>query len=143
MARLPLDQDSQAIELVIPSQLPAAKELERAVLAKLEGQHFPEACRFATKLALEEAITNAIRHGNRNDPGKHITLRFRVTPQEAEIWVADEGDGFDPDRVPDPTLDENINKPNGRGIMLMRAYMDKVGYNQTGNEVRLIKFSRR
>lgn len=143
MARLPLDQDSQAIELVIPSQLPAAKKLERAVLAELEGQHFPEACRFATKLALEEAITNAIRHGNRNDPEKHITLRFRVTPQEAEIWVADEGDGFDPGRVPDPTLDENINKPNGRGIMLMRAYMDKVGYNQTGNEVRLVKFSRR
>jgi len=143
MARLPLDQDSQAIELVIPSQLPAAKELERAVLDQLEGQRFPEACRFATKLALEEAITNAIRHGNRNDPDKHITLRFRVTPQEAEIWVADEGEGFDPDRVPDPTLDENLNKPNGRGIMLMRAYMDKVGYNQAGNEVRLIKFNRR
>ena len=98
--------------------------------------------RFAIKLALEEAITNAIRHGNRNDPTKHITVRYRVTPDEAVIWLSDEGRGFNPEVVPDPTLDENLNKPNGRGIMLMRAYMDEVSFGECGSQVRLVKVNR-
>ncbi len=142
MARIPLDQDPEAIKLVIPSELQAAKESERKILDRIERHHFDETCSFAIKLALEEAITNAIKHGNRNDPSKRITLRFRVTPEEAEISVADEGGGFDPGHVPDPTLDENLNKPSGRGIMLMRAYMDEVTFGANGAEVRLRKFNR-
>lgn len=139
MARIPLDQDPNATTLVVPSELQAAKELERTVLDDLDTHGFPETCAFAIKLALEEAFTNAIRHGNQNDPSKHITLQYRVTPREAEIWVADDGPGFSPATVPDPTLDENLNKPNGRGIMLMRAYMDELDFNETGSQVRLLK----
>jgi serine/threonine-protein kinase RsbW len=142
MARIPLDQDPAATTLVAQSDLPAAKELERTVLKDVERQNFHETAAFAIKLALEEAFTNAIKHGNKGDPSKRIILRYKVTPEEAVIWVADEGDGFNPNGVPDPTLDENLNKPNGRGIMLMRAYMDEVGYNETGSEVRLVKHSR-
>ncbi len=58
------------------------------------------------------------------------------------IWVKDEGAGFNPKTVPDPTLDENLNKPHGRGLMLMRAYMDEVGFNEAGNEVRMVKLNR-
>ncbi len=141
MARIPLDQDPNAGELVIPNKLDAAKELERTVLDRIEDHQFPEVCCFAIKLALEEAITNAIKHGNRNDPSKHITLRFRITPHEVVIWVKDEGAGFDPKTVPDPTLDENLNKPSGRGIMLMRAYMDEVSYSQTASEVKMVKYN--
>lgn len=142
MARIPLDQDPHATKLVVSSELHAAKQLERTILDAVEREDFPETCAFAIKLALEEAFTNAIKHVNRNDPSKRITLRFRVTPEEAVIWVADEGDGFNPGAVPDPTLDENLNKPNGRGIMLMRAYMDELDFNETGSEVRLVKRSR-
>lgn len=141
MAGIPLDQDCNATELVVPSDLRAAKQAEGKILVEIERHRFPETCTFAIKLALEEAITNAIRHGNDNDANKHIRLRFRVTPQRAEIWVADEGGGFSIEKVPDPTLDENLNKPSGRGIMLMRAYMDEVGFNPAGSEVRLVKFN--
>ncbi|MBN1345809.1 MAG: ATP-binding protein [Phycisphaerae bacterium] len=143
MAWNPLDQDPNATEVTVPGELRAAKVAERQILVEIEKHRFPEACCFAIKLALEEAITNAIRHGNHNDTRKHITLRYRITPEKAAISVADEGRGFKPNDVPDPTLDENLNKPSGRGIMLMRAYMDEVGFNDTGTEVRLVKFNRR
>jgi len=128
--------------MIIPSDLAAAKVSEQRILGEIEQHNYSEVSRFAVKLALEEAITNAIKHGNRNDPTKHITIRFRVTPEETVIWLTDEGNGFDPTSVPDPTLDENLSKPNGRGIMLMRAYMDEVSFGQAGRQVRLVKLNR-
>jgi serine/threonine-protein kinase RsbW len=142
MARIPLDQDPNACEMVIPTDLGAAKASEREILRKVEQHGYSEVSRFAIKLALEEAITNAVKHGNRNDPSKRIVIRFSVTPEEAVIWLTDEGRGFNPDGVPDPTLDENLGKPNGRGIMLMRAYMDEVSFGNCGREVRLVKVNR-
>jgi len=142
MARIPLDQDPNAREMVVPSDLVAAKVTEQRILDEAEAYNYSDVNRFAIKLALEEAITNAIRHGNRNDPTKHITVRYRITPDEAVIWLSDEGSGFDPEVVPDPTLDENLNKPNGRGIMLMRAYMDEVSFGKCGSHVRLVKVNR-
>ena len=126
-------------ELVIPSDLRSAKETERAILREVRAGGFDTDHAFAIKLALEEALTNAIKHGNRNDASKKVTVRYRVTPQRVEIVVADQGAGFDPAAVPDPTTDENIQRPCGRGILLMRAYMSHVQYNETGNEVRLVK----
>lgn len=142
MARLPLDQDPNAAELVVASEFLAAKQAEQQIIQQIEEHRFPETCTFAIKLALEEAITNAIKHGNRNDPSKTVRLRFRVTPDEAVIWIGDDGAGFDPTMVPDPTLDENLNKPSGRGLMLMRAYMDEISFNESGTEVRMVKLNR-
>ncbi len=142
MTRIPLEQDPHAYQTVIPNQLAAAKATEQNILDEVERYRYSEACCFAIRLALEEAVTNAIKHGNRNDPQKHITIRYRVTPEEAIISLTDEGNGFKPEVIPDPTLDENIGKPNGRGIMLMRAYMDEVDFHQSGREVRMVKFNR-
>ena len=142
MPGIPLDQDNNASKSVIPSDLRAAKACEQEIIDDVERHGYHESCAFAIKLALEEAITNAIRHGNGNDPTKHITVRWRVTPEAASIWLADDGDGFCPNTVPDPTLDENLNKPHGRGLMLMRADMDEVGFNEAGNEVRMVKLNR-
>lgn len=88
-------------------------------------------------------MTNAVRHGNWNDASKRITVRYAVSPRRTVIMVADEGPGFALDTVPDPTLPENLERPNGRGIMLMKAYMTDVGYNEAGNEVRLLKVNDR
>ena len=126
-------------QIVIPSDLRAAKEPEQRILDELARQGYSEDARFAIKLALEEALTNAIKHGNRNDPRKHVTIRYRITPQRAIIAIRDEGRGFCPDNVPDPTADENLERPNGRGIMLMHAYMTRVRYNPAGNEVWLMR----
>ena len=129
-------------QVVIPSDTLAAKQPEREVLPVIRRLGYREQTTFAVKLALEEAIINAIRHGNLNSPNKYVTVRYDIGPHRIILLVVDEGEGFCPDKVPDPTTDENIVKPCGRGIMLMRAYMDEVRYSQRGNAVRMVKYSR-
>ncbi|TWT44033.1 Serine-protein kinase RsbW [Phycisphaerae bacterium RAS1] len=126
-------------DVVIPNDLRSAKTVADRIVAELARLKYDDDCAFAVKLSLEEALTNAIKHGNRNDPAKRVFLRFRVDPQRAIIMVRDEGPGFSPQDVPDPTADENLERPNGRGIMLMQCYMSKVWYNSTGNEVWMLK----
>ena len=125
-------------EIIVPNDLLAAKEPERLILEEAAACGYCENATFAIKLALEEAFTNAFRHGNRCDPGKHIMVRYKVDRERIEIEVRDEGNGFEPGDVPDPTQPEYIDRPHGRGIMLMRAYLDKVEFSKDGNSVRLV-----
>lgn len=115
-------------------------------------------------VAIEEALLNALYHGNlevdsalldrgdnafydlahqrmRESPYRERRVHFqvRVTPTEAVFIVRDDGPGFDPSRLPDPTSAENLDVPHGRGVLLMRSFMDEVIYNAKGNEVTLIK----
>jgi serine/threonine-protein kinase RsbW len=90
---------------------------------------------FGVHLAMEEALVNAIRHGNRLDPGKQVQFACRMTPDLVRIEITDEGDGFDPSSIPDPTDPEHIEAPSGRGLMLMRSFMSRVEYNDVGNRV--------
>lgn len=100
---------------------------------------FTDKERFGIRLSLEEAIVNAVKHGNRNDPAKTVRVRFQVTTQQFIIEIQDEGRGFDPESVPDPLNPENLERPGGRGVFLMRHYMSWVQYNETGNCVTLCK----
>jgi serine/threonine-protein kinase RsbW len=133
---------SELTEIVIPNDLRSAREPERRILALLGLCGYAPETVFAIKLALEEALTNAIKHGNRNDSSKRVVVRYTVNPQRAVIMVRDEGHGFRPEAVPDPTADENLERPNGRGIMLMQAYMTRVCFNRDGNEVWMLKENR-
>jgi len=130
-------------EIVVRNNLAAAKLPEESILREVAAAGYNEEDAFAIKLALEEAMTNAVRHGNRNDPDKKVVVRYSVSPTRTIIVVRDEGGGFVPDRVPDCTLPENIERPCGRGIMLMRAYMTEVAYNDDGNEVVMVKVNQR
>lgn len=94
---------------------------------------------FAVRLSSNEAILNAIQHGNKCDKSKRVTITYVVDREKAEITVADEGAGFDPSAVPDCTADENLCKTWGRGITLMRGFMDVVEFGGRGNRVKLIK----
>ena len=125
--------------MVIPSELHAAREIEETIVAEVEKFGYPEESAFALRLALEEAIVNAHKHGNGSDPNKQIVVSYEVNPHRLVIRVRDQGKGFDPSVIPDPTQPNRISLPYGRGIMLMRAYLDEVSYNQQGNEVQLIK----
>jgi len=125
--------------MVIPSTLRAAREPEDVILREAEALGYSEETLFAVKLALEEAMTNAVKHGNSCDPNKHVTVRYLVTHEKIEVFVTDEGGGFAPDNVPDPTTPDRLPLPNGRGIMLMRAYMDQVDYRRNGTEVYMMK----
>lgn len=126
-------------ELVVPNDLRSAKQPEDRIMAELVRCGYDTDTIFAIKLALEEAMTNAVKHGNKNDASKKITVCFHISPRRVVIMVRDQGCGFCPDAVPDPTAEENLERPSGRGLMLMSAYMTKVKYNDTGNEVWLLK----
>jgi len=135
-------RESDLVEMVIPTDLKSAKESEARIMGELARHHYSDDVTFAIKLALEEALTNAIKHGNRNDASKRLVVRYAVNPQQTVIMVRDEGPGFRPRKVPDPTADENLERPNGRGIMLMHAYMTRVRFNEAGNEVWMLKKNR-
>ena len=123
----------------IPSDPIHGVNIIRQMLEELENQLWPEKDRFGIHMALEEAIMNAIKHGNCCDGTKCVTIDARLSATKFYINVKDEGPGFDPHAVPDPTLDENLTKPSGRGLMLMRIYMNEVQYSENGTRVELLK----
>jgi serine/threonine-protein kinase RsbW len=108
------------------------------ILDHARGAGFEDASLFAIRLALEEAITNAFEHGHEGLGDLAVKVEFRVDAAAVDVAVEDRGPGFDPDKLPDPTTEENLAKPSGRGVMLMRAYMSEVRFNPSGNRVRLI-----
>ncbi len=138
-----VDDRSRWIEKVLPTKLEAVRAVERELLDEIARCGYSEDHCFAVRLAFEEALINAMKHGNRMDPSRSVRLAYRVSPEQVEIRVADEGPGFDPACVPDPTADENLQRPCGRGIMLMQSYMDEVKYAPGGTEVRMVKFRNR
>lgn len=123
--------------VIIPSDLRHAKEPERVILEEIEKYNFSEEAVFAIKLTLEEAVTNAIKHGNKCDRSKNVTVRYFVDEEQAVVFIRDEGEGFNPDEVPDPTSPDRLSLPNGRGILLMKAYMTELEYLHNGTEVYL------
>jgi len=99
---------------------------------------FDESARFGIQLAFDEAIANAIVHGNERRADAVIRITYRISPEAIQLSIADEGTGFDPSSVPDPTEDENLEVPAGRGLFLMQAYMTHVEYNREGNVVTMV-----
>jgi serine/threonine-protein kinase RsbW len=112
---------------------------EHALISALERFRYPDAARFAVRLAMEEALVNAFRHGHKNLPASEtVRFQYSVSAGEVVLEVEDKGPGFDPEGVRDPTLDENLELPTGRGLLLMRAYMTSVEYFGRGNHVRMV-----
>jgi serine/threonine-protein kinase RsbW len=117
------------------------RQAQEAVLRTLEDCKYDAGSCFAIRLALEEALSNAFKHGNQNNPELKVTMQCSVGDDCIEIEIEDQGEGFDPDAVPDPTVDENIEIPSGRGIVLMRSFMTEVRYEPPGNRLRM-RFNR-
>ena len=106
-----------------------------------ESAHgFEEKEIFSIKLALEEALVNAIKHGNQMDRAKKVHIRYCVTSERFDADICDQGTGFDPEEVPDPMAVENLERPCGRGLLLMRHYMSEVTFHPPGNRVSMTKF---
>jgi serine/threonine-protein kinase RsbW len=114
-----------------------AASVLRAVMAAMTGHGYPRADLFAVHLALEEALVNALEHGNCRDPEKRVYFRYCVDGDKVVSEVEDEGCGFDPESVPDPSLPENLTNPRGRGLKLIRHYMTCVQFNDRGNLIRM------
>ena len=125
---------------VVDNDVYAISKICGRLLDEVRAKDFDSEEIFAIHLALEEAILNALKHGNKFDPKKTVDIDYQITDDKCDIAVADEGDGFSPDSLPDPRAEENIYKPCGRGVLLMRSYMDVVEFNEPGNRVHMIKY---
>ena len=126
-------------EVVIPSDPEQGRVVQDDIIRALEARQFSDHDLFGIRLALEEAVVNAIKHGNGNDPAKSVRIAYQVDDDHVRIEIEDQGPGFNPDEIPDPTLPENLERPSGRGIMLMRSFMNVVQFNDRGNCVVLEK----
>jgi serine/threonine-protein kinase RsbW len=128
--------------LKVASKTSASSGVWNGILAELEGRNFDQEDIFAVHLALEEAFVNAVKHGNRMDAGKTVAVDYSVDADKVEICITDEGLGFDPAKVPDPRCGENIYKTSGRGLLLIRSYMDLAEYNERGNSLHMVKYKK-
>ncbi len=137
VAPLPASTGFEAeLRLRMPSDIAVVERAVAMVSAHLE-RRFADAhtVRFNVRVALTEALSNAILYGNAQDPSKHVAVRVAFGPDRIEAEVTDEGPGFDPTIVPDPTLPERLEQEDGRGLFLIRKVMDEVRYNAKGNSV--------
>lgn len=123
----------------IPSDTSLGNKVVLQIVENMQRIGWSEQEMFGIHMALEEAIINAIKHGNKRDPNKKVHVEVNSTLVEFYLKVTDEGDGFVPDDVPDCTAEENLEMGSGRGLLLMRHYMDEVKYNERGNELEIRK----
>lgn len=129
-----------AFELSMPSEISAISPFVDEFIGRMKQYTCFHGNADDIEVALREAIANAVLHGNHEDPHKHVHLIFRCEPSGELIFIVrDEGTGFDPDKVPDPLAPENIDAEHGRGILMMRSYMDHVHYDRGGTEVHMRK----
>lgn len=124
----------------IRSEVHAIHDLTHRILTIAEKHGFGDEALKDLHLALDESIANAFIHGNAGMPGKSIQVRcFLHDDDVLEIRVRDQGHGFNRDNLPDPTHGDNILNPHGRGIFLIKRFMDRVDFNRPGNEIRMWK----
>lgn len=127
------------VDKKLPSQKGAHLPLLEEILQHLERLGWNGRDFFGIQMALEESLTNAIRHGNRFDESKRVHVECKLGSEKFWLRVTDEGPGFQVQAVPDCTCDENLECPGGRGVALIKAYMTHVEYNACGNCVTMEK----
>jgi serine/threonine-protein kinase RsbW len=132
----------QTTELILPSRIEAIAEAAQAAAKFISSVGLGEEIAFGVDMAVREAVTNAVLHGNKQELQKMVEVTLLNTTSALEITVRDHGTGFDPGSVPDPTDPQNLMKTSGRGILFMRTFMDEVQWlrhDEGGTVVRMIK----
>jgi len=128
--------------LSLPSRIDTVATAAAAVAEFVGRLGVSDEAAFGIDMAVREAVTNAVLHGNRQDDKKNVEITLKSLPDAVEISVHDQGRGFNPEEVPDPTAQENILKTSGRGIFFMRTFMDEVRWSIRpggGTTVRMVK----
>jgi serine/threonine-protein kinase RsbW len=132
----------ETTELSLPSRIETVATAAAAVADFVNRSGISEDAAFGIDMAVREAVTNAVLHGNSQDESKAVDITLKSSPEAVEIVVHDQGAGFNPSEVPDPTASENILKTSGRGIFFMRSFMDEVDWlirPEGGTTVRMLK----
>jgi serine/threonine-protein kinase RsbW len=133
------DQWTWQCDQVIPNDPAIGRKLLDDLLRQLEEHAWTRHDIFGVQLAIDEALVNAIFHGNGLDRSKHVHFACRLSPNKVCVEITDEGPGFDPDSLPDPTDPAHLGCPGGRGVLLMRAFMSRVEFRDHGNHIVLEK----
>ncbi|WP_442511601.1 ATP-binding protein [Novipirellula sp. SH528] len=123
----------------IPSDTRIGSDLVEDLIQEMSQREWPATDLFRVQLAYEEAIVNAVRHGNRNARDKTVDVEMTCCNERVMIRIRDQGEGFDPEKVPDPRQECLLEVPGGRGVLLIGEVMSEVYYNDVGNEVTMIK----
>ena len=132
----------QTTRLVLPSHIEAVSDAAAAMTDFIKNCGVTEEAAFGIEMAVREAVTNAMVHGNQEDETKSVEVVSSCLENAVEIEVSDQGEGFDPTSVPDPTDPANILKTSGRGIFLIRNFMDEVEWfarPEGGTTLRMVK----
>ncbi|HEY6247867.1 MAG TPA: ATP-binding protein [Pyrinomonadaceae bacterium] len=132
----------ETTELSLPSRIETVATAAAAVADFVTRSGVSEDAAFGIDMAVREAVTNAVVHGNSQDERKIVDIVLKSSPEAVEISVHDQGPGFNPNEVPDPTAEENLLKTSGRGIFFMRSFMDEVHWflpPEGGTTVRMLK----
>ena len=125
-----------SIRLSLPTDLDAIEEAVDLIARHcLEAGLGARTARFNLRVALSEALANAVKYGNRFDPAKRIEVDVMVSKTHVNLHIRDQGPGFDPDTVPDPTLPDRLQEPDGRGLFLIRNLVEDVSFNERGNSI--------
>lgn len=128
------------VSITIPSEIKEIRKVSFGILKGLLPYRIGDDAAFDIRLCVEEALRNAIVHGNKSRKGASVTVTYSIRPGSLEVEVADEGVGFDHRNLPDPTAGENLMKNSGRGVLIIRKLMDRVEFRGPGNVVRMVKY---
>lgn len=129
----------QEFVLLLPSNVQIIEEAVAELVRRCETFAFGGSRLYLNfRVGVTEALANAVRYGNRSDPEKQVRVEVRLDASHVALKVIDQGNGFDPTSLPDPTLPANLQRPGGRGVFLMRKLMDEVEFIDPGNAVRLV-----
>lgn len=123
----------------IPSKIKYIKRISQEILAHLQRLKIDKSIQFDVRLAVEEAVRNAMEHGHSHGEDLPVTVLYTIDKDAIKIDVEDKGEGFDLKKVPDPRTGDNLLKGGGRGVFLIHKLMDKVVYNKKGNKVTMTK----
>ncbi len=134
---------SDQFEVVIPSDYESGQAVVERIMTEVGKAGFSSRDEFGIRLSVDEAVTNAIKHGNKLSPDKTVRIDFLRTDAGVRVEIEDQGNGFRPEDVPDCTKDENLESPSGRGLMLMREFMTRIEFSPKGNRVVLEKLHQR
>jgi serine/threonine-protein kinase RsbW len=135
--------EAHTLERELESTLESVDSAEQIVMAESKALGLDEDDLYRVGIAIRECMVNAVVHGNRYNSRKKVYLKVERTADRLTIVVGDEGDGFDPNAVPDPLAGENLLRGSGRGVMLMQSFMDEFQISKRqpqGTEVKMVKY---
>jgi serine/threonine-protein kinase RsbW len=135
--------EDQTLEQVLESKLESVDHAEQTVLREAEVLGFDEDDLHRIGISVRECMVNAVVHGNRYNARKKVHLKVSRAPDRLTVWVADEGEGFDPATLPDPLAGDNLLRQSGRGVLMMQAFMDEFQIcprAPQGTEVKMVKY---